>query len=43
MPNTAFERSVGQRGPRLARESGRWSAAQLGVVSTTVVQGRAVC
>ena len=27
--NNAFERSVSYRGPRLSRQSGRWSAAQL--------------
>ena len=28
--NTAFERAVVQRGPRLARQGGRCAAAQLG-------------
>ena len=29
MSNNAFELSVGQRGPRLARQCSRWPAAQL--------------
>ena len=28
--NNTFERAVKHRGPRLARHSGPWSAAQLG-------------
>jgi hypothetical protein len=39
--NTAFERTVTHRGPRLARQFGLCAAAQLGVVSTTVVHGLA--
>lgn len=29
MPNNAFERSVGQRGPRLSAAKRSWRAAQL--------------